>query len=194
MKKTLLFILFIACISAQSGLTFIGGLNMATIKYNDDDIGDQITVSSNMLVNVGVEKMVGAMMVGGAFVQRGAKIEMEILGIDVKGSDSYNYLSIYGIYPLISQQSFSAFGGLQVGYGIGGMAEIEVAGDSDSEKIDGDALALDYGLLLGADIMLNANMGIRASYYLGLADVSKDADSDLNFKNRGLTISILYKM
>jgi hypothetical protein len=37
-------------------------------------------------------------------------------------------------------------------------------------------------------------MGIRASYYLGLADVIKDADSDLNLKNRGIGISLLYSL
>ena len=37
--------------------------------------------------------------------------------------------------------------------------------------------------------MFNTNVGIRASYYLGLADVVGGAD--LEFKNRGIGISLL---
>lgn len=194
MKKSLTTILLITGLFAQGGFTFVGGLNMATIQYNDSDVGDAIDVSTNMVLNIGAEAMAGPLKVGGAFVQRGAKFEMELLGIKVEGSDIYNYLSVYGIYPLLIQEGLSAFGGLQLGYGIGGTAKLKILGESDSEKIDGDALALDYGLLLGVDFMLNANMGIRASYYLGLADVAKDITSDINYKNRGIGINILYKM
>jgi hypothetical protein len=42
--------------------------------------------------------------------------------------------------------------------------------------------------------MLNANMGVRASYYLGLADVVEDTDSDLNWKNTGIGILLLVKL
>jgi len=42
--------------------------------------------------------------------------------------------------------------------------------------------------------MLNDKMGIRASYYFGLADIAKDVDSDYNFKHVGIGISLLLKM
>jgi hypothetical protein len=88
----------------------------------------------------------------------------------------------------------SAFGGFQLGKCIGGKTEASFAGESDSEDLKGEDFALDYGLLLGIDYSINANMGVRASYYLGLADVAEDLDSDFNYKNTGIGISILYKM
>jgi len=39
---------------------------------------------------------------------------------------------------------------------------------------------------------LNASIGIRASYYLGLADVVKDLDSNYNYKNTSVGINLLF--
>ena len=47
---------------------------------------------------------------------------------------------------------------------------------------------------MGVDYSINANMGVRASYYLGLADVAEDVDSDFNYNNTGIGVSLLYKM
>jgi len=77
---------------------------------------------------------------------------------------------------------------------LGGKTEISFDGNSESEDLEGEDFELDYGLLLGVDYMLNTNMGVRASYYLGLADVVKDLDSDFNFTNTGIGISLLFKM
>jgi len=190
MKKSLTILLLVTGLFAQGGITIVGGLNMGSIKYNDSDLADLIDISMKMGLSVGAETMAGPLKVGGAFVQRGTNSSIEILGEKIEGSNTYNYLSGYALYPYAIQEGLSAFGGLQAGFYLSGSGEVE----GESYDLESDDIGLDYGLLLGVDYMLNTNMGIRASYYLGLADVVKDADSDLNFKNRGIGISLLYSL
>ena len=95
---------------------------------------------------------------------------------------------------MVGWEPNEGFGGFQLGKCNEGKFEMSFAGESESEDLKGEDFELDYGLLLGVDYMINTNMGIRASYYLGLADVVKDNDSDLNFKNRGIGISLLYSL
>ena len=179
---------------AQGGLTIVGGLNMGRIKYNDSDVADEVDVSMKMGFSIGAETMAGPLKIGGGFVQRGANVEVVLYGEKFEGSDTFNYLSGYGLYPFSIQEGLSAFGGFQLGKCIGGKVEFSIAGESESEDLKGEDFALDYGLLLGVDYSINANMGVRASYYLGLADVAEDVDSDFNYNNTGIGVSLLYKM
>ena len=190
MKKSLTILLLVTGLFAQGGITIVGGLNMGSIKYNDSDLADLIDISMKMGLSVGAETMAGPLKVGGAFVQRGTKSSIETSGVKVEGSNTYNYLSGYALYPYAIQEGLSAFGGLQTGFFLSGSGEVE----GESYDFDSDDIGFDYGLLLGVDYMFDTNMGIRASYYLGLADVIKDADSDLNLKNRGIGISLLYSL
>jgi len=185
---------------AQGGLTIVGGLNMGSIKYNDSDMADEFDVSMKMGFSIGAETMAGPLKVGGGFVQRGANVEVVFInsitqyGEKFEVSETINYLSGYGLYPFSIQEGLSAFGGFQLGKCIGGKAEFSIDGESESEDLKGEDFALDYGLLLGVDYSINANMGVRASYYLGLADVVEDVDSDFNYKHSGIGVSLLYKM
>jgi hypothetical protein len=194
MNKSLTILLIVTSLFAQGGFTIVGGLNMGSAEYNDSDLADAIDISMKPGLSMSAETMVGPLKVGGGFVQRGANIEADFLGETLEGSDTYNYLSGYGLYPYSIQEGLSAFGGFQLGKCIGGKTEISFDGNSESEDLEGEDFELDYGLLLGVDYMLNTNMGVRASYYLGLADVVKDLDSDFNYTNTGIGISLLFKM
>ena len=193
MKKSLIIMLLVTGLSAQGGFTIVGGLNMGSTKFNDSDIADEIDLFLKLGLSVGAETMVGSFKVGGAFVQRGSKLEIDLFDEKLEGSDTYNYLTGYGLYPYSINEGLAVFGGFQLGTFIGGKSEITFLGESESEDLEADNFALDYGLLLGVDYMVNANIGVRASYYLGLADVAKDVESDLNFKNTGIGIALLYK-
>jgi opacity protein-like surface antigen len=190
MQKPILTLFLITGLFAQGGFTIVGGLNLGSVQYNDSDVADLFDISMKVGLNIGAETAVGPLKVGGALVQRGAKMEMSFLGETFTGSDTYNYLTAYGIYPYAIKEGISAFGGLQLGKAIGGTSEF----DGDSETLNSDDFALDYGLLIGLDYMINTKMGVRASYYLGLADVIKDVDSDFNFKNTGIGLALLYNL
>ena len=105
---------------AQGGITIVGGLNMGSVEYNDSDLADAVDISMKPGLSMSAETMVGPLKVGGGFVQRGANIEADFLGETLEGSDTFNYLSGYGLYPYSIQEGLSAFGGFQLGKCIGG--------------------------------------------------------------------------
>ncbi len=186
MKKFIFLLALITGLSAQTGMTVMGGMNLSAIKYNDSDLADAVDVSSSIGLCVGAEKIIGPMILGGAFVQRGSKLE----AFGDKVTMTFNYLSAYGLYHYPIQETLSIIGGLQFGSSLGGKFQNE-----ESEDIESDELNLDFGLLLGANYMFQSNMGVRGFYYLGLADVAADAESSSdNFKNRGFGFALLYKM
>ena len=125
MKKSLTILLLVTGLFAQGGITIVGGLNMGSIKYNHSVMADLIDISMKMGLSVGAEKMAGALKVGGAFVQRGTKTSTKISGEIRKGSDTYNYLTGYALYPYAIQERLSAFGGLQAGFFLSGSGEVE---------------------------------------------------------------------
>ena len=192
MKKFIIPFILITGLSAQMGITVVAGLNLSTIKYNESDLEDLFDITSQIGLAIGAEKMLGPVNVGAAFVQRGTKTSFDFFGETIEVTQTFNYLALHGLYPYSVMDELSVFGGLQLGIGLGGTAEFETG----SEDIDSGDMALDYGLLLGADYTFMPNIGVRLSYYLGLADVdaSEIATSDTNFKNRSIGINLFYKL
>lgn len=192
MKKFIIPFILITGLSAQMGITVIGGLNLSTIAYNESDMEDLFDITSQMGLAIGAEKMLGPVNVGAAFVQRGTKMSFDFFGTSFESTQTVNYLALHGLYPYSVMEALSVFGGLQLGIGLGGTVEFE----GETEDIESGDTAMDYGLLLGADYMFMPNIGVRASYYLGLADVdaSDEATSETNWKNRSIGISLLYKL
>ena len=177
---------------AQIELKIVGGLNFGSVRYNDKDIADNVDVSTKTGLIIGLETIGRPFNIGVAYVKRGAKYEVD--GLDLKVSESYNYLTGYLILPISIQKELSAFGGCQIGISLGGISEVELYGVSESVDLEADDFNTDFGLLFGADYMLNPKIGVRASYYLGLSDVANGIESDYNFKNRGIAINFLYKI
>ena len=192
MKKFIIPLILITGLSAQMGITVIGGLGLNTAKYNDSEVEELFDITSQIGVAIGAEKMLGPVNAGAAFVQRGSMLSLDFLGETLEITQTINYLAFHGLYPYSVMDALSVFGGLQLGYGLGGKSEF----DDESEDIESGDLALDYGLLLGADYMITPAIGVRVSYYLGLADVAKgdDITSDDNWKNRSIGINLLYKL
>ena len=140
-----------------------------------------------------VETLGSPFVIGGKFIQRGANFK--VIDYDYEGSDTYNYLSGYLLYPVSIQKQLSIFGGCQFGKCIGGTSKYESGEISEAVDLDAKDFALDFGVLFGVDIMFNSSGGVRGSYYIELSNVigAADVPSDENFKNRGLEISLLYK-
>jgi len=199
MKKQLLILLFITVVLttnllAQIELTIVGGVNLATIKYNDNSVDNNVDISMKSGLIIGLETVGGPFIVGGAFTQRGANFKTEFYGNEFEGSDTYNYITGYILYPVAVQNVLSLFGGCQLGKSIGGTAKYEDDYDSETYDLKAEDFTLDIGLLFGADFMLNSNVGARASYFIGLSDVIDGVVADNNFKNRGIGFCLLYKL
>ncbi|NOZ08114.1 MAG: PEGA domain-containing protein [FCB group bacterium] len=171
--------------SGKRGLQFIVGINSGTIIYNDKTFTDLIKVSGIVGVYVGVEHRMGPLMTGAAIVQRGAAVSVDILGFE--GTDRYNYLSAFVTLPIKIGNQLYLYGGGSFSTMVSGTTE----DSSGSYKLDTKAFDNDFGVILGMDYMINARIGLRGEVYVGLVDVMLDTASDLNFKNRGFTVSLL---
>ena len=199
MKKLLLILLFISTVLAinllaQMELTIVGGANLATVKYNDNTVDNDYDILMKPGLIFGVETVGGPFIIGGAYTQRGVIIKDKTSSDE--GSDSYNYLSAYILYPVTVQNVLSLFGGCQLGKFISGSATIEDGNGSETYNLEAEDYALNFGLVFGADFMLNSNVGARASYFIGLSNVIGAAGfpSDYNYKNRGIGLCLLYKL
>tara|TARA_B100001287_G_C22579948_1_gene480451 strand:- start:279 stop:863 length:585 start_codon:yes stop_codon:yes gene_type:complete len=191
MKLLLISIFIISNIFAQNGFTLVGGYNMSKIKYNDDDVAENVDIDSKGTINVGLETRSGNLILGGSFLQRGSQFEFSLMGYEFEGYDIYNYGAVHILYPTSLGEGFEGFGGIQAGLPLGGEVHIESGADDETEDIDADELSFDAGLLLGANFMINEQFGLRASYYMGLTDVADGTNDDENYKNNTLSFSVL---
>ena len=194
MRVFIISVFMLSNIFAQSGLTVIVGYNMSKIKYNNDDVSENVDIDNRSGFNISLETRSDNLIAGASIVQRGAEYELDLMGYEFNGYDSYNYGALHILYPIAMGSGLEGFGGLQVGFGLGGEAHIASGGNDETEDIDFDELGIDAGLLVGANYMLNEKFGIRASYYLGLTDVVKDLDDDANYKNNTISLSAFMKL
>jgi len=200
MKKHLLILLFSfvvlsTSLLAQIELTIVGGINISKVKYNDNAVDNDVVISNKPGFIIGIETIAGPFNIGGNYIQRGVNYEFtdEYLG-ELTQKDNFNYLSGYLLYPVSIQKKFALFGGCQLGKALGGTQVLEGDDISDSNVLKADEFNLDFGLLLGADFMLNINIGVRASYYIGLSDIAEGVPTNNNLKNRGIGLCLLYKL
>ena len=184
-------IFLLSNIFAQSGFTLIGGYNSSKVKYNDDDVAEGFDINSKGTINIGLETRSGGLILGGSFLQRGSEFEFSLMGYDFEAYDIYNYGAVHILYPNRLGDGFEGFGGIQAGLPLGGETHIETGGNDETENIDTDQLSFDAGLLFGANIMINEQFGVRASYYMGLTNVAAENDDDANYKNNTLSFSVL---
>ena len=202
MKLIITSIFLVSSLFAQNDLTVILGLNQSNYTYNDNDYIDNTDVDYMSGFNLAVEKPIGSLVFGAGFNQRGVKLSTELQGygysVDIEGEEKINYLTLHSIYPISIQSGLSAFGGLQLGKGLGGDYRIRASGggssEDESEDIDSDELAIDYGVLLGIEYMINEQIGVRGAYFKGLSDVSEENVEDDNFKSNTISISLTYKL
>ena len=198
MKIILLNILFISAIFAQNGLTVVGGLNQSNNTFEEDDVGD-VDINYMNGYNLTVEKSFGIAKFGVGLNQRGVKLNAEEsdmgMSLNMEVEQTLNYLTLHAVYPYAIQEKITVFGGVQLGKGLGGEANMKISmsflgeteSSDESEDIDAEEMDLEYGLFLGGDYMINEKIGVRASYFKGLSDIAEDASS----KNNTISVSLL---
>ena len=202
MKIMLLNILFISTIFAQNGLTVVGGLNQSNNTFEEDDVDDDVDINYMNGYNLTVEKSFGIAKFGVGHNQRGVKLNQKVsdmgITISVDGEQTLNYLTLHAVYPYAIQEKITVFGGVQLGKGLGGEANMKISisflgeteSSDESEDIDAEEMDLEYGLFLGGDYMINEKIGVRASYFKGLSDIAEDASS----KNNTISVSLLFNL
>ena len=178
-------------------------------------------------IRLGIETKLFNWNLGLMFTQRNYKekavgtttfsdIELIDIQVDTKidRSVQMDYLSLYGTYPLVPGERVQIFGGLELGGYLKGSVNIKeeseatIAGEdieipAASEENNSDltnTMSTDYGLLVGGNFIISSSISIRASYYMGLADMFKDIDPSeeeeyvysVKGQHRGIQFALVY--
>ena len=200
MKICLLNILFISAMFAHCGLTFVGGLNQSKQTIEED--ADDLDINYMNGYTLYVERSFGVVRFGIGLNQRGVKLNQEVsdmgITISVDGEQTLNYLTLHAVYPYAIQEKITVFGGVQLGKGLGGEANMKISmsflgeteSSDDSEDIDAEDMDLEYGLFLGGDYLVNDKIGLRVSYFKGLSETVEDSKA----KNNTISFSFFYSL
>jgi hypothetical protein len=169
----------------------MGGANLAWIGYNDDDVKEEVTVSPMVGGSAGLEGAAGSFRIGLTYIQRGSRYsDLPELDTNKEAHDLYNYLSLYVIRQFQAQDWPVILFGLQLGLCLGG----ESGWRDHLHRLEGHDFEFDYGLLVGLEHALSKRAGWRVSYYHGLGDVAKDIPAMSNWKNRGMSATLIYTL
>lgn len=203
----IVFVLTLATESFAQNFGVKGGLNLSTMlmKDNDKTYSDDFKMKPGFHIGATAEFPMTEMLsfeTGLLLSSKGFKLSRE----GYEGKVSLTYLDI----PLTGKAFFDigdikAFGvfGPYVGIGLSGKEKFDdtYEGEMETEERDvewgsdaeeSDFKRLDYGVIIGAGVELNA-IQIGLSYNLGLANISPSTEDGYKVSNRVLALSIAYK-
>ena len=214
MVQKILFFAFVnCCLSAQSGISIFAGLNRADISAATVSLGSPFAGGLNRSIEpdpdlglrLGIEKKIGNWGLGLSFTQRNYldKSQMKItvgeseFSYDITTTTNIvnyvqmDYITLYGIYPIMSSQRGKIFAGLELGTFLNGGVRREdnttiynssnlqqTISEFTEEAIDlTNVLSIEYGLLVGADLNISQYFSLRVSYYRGVSDIFESTDN-----------------
>jgi hypothetical protein len=190
-------------IRKDNPFSLIAGMNISDVRIRDIEIADATHIKVKPGAKFGLESRFGPVIVGAEFDQRGANYKYhleydEFPFFYFKIRDTYNYFSFYGLLSYSLLPRLRIFGGLEAGDCISRTATAELDWGDDSEEETEDVppinLNWDYGLKVGADLMIFKSFGIRAAYYHGMNYIFEYTDIITNCKNRSGELSLIYKL
>ncbi len=181
-------ILLISTLAAQANRSLVGGVNLGNIQMNSRDYDAFLTTKMKTGFSVGMERKVGPLVAGAGVVQRGSTFEFDF-GPDGQQTIPmiFNYLNVYGLFPYSPFKRLTVLGGLQIGQFLNGTI------GEEKDTINRDEVSLDYGVIVGLDYYFTSQVGLRATYYHGMADIGKSGPSKDNMKHTGIGITLLLR-
>ncbi len=213
--KAILFVLFISLsLSSFSQMTLgvKGGLNLSNMLMKDDDetTSDDYKMTPGIhlgaTVAIPLVKDMLYLEPGLFFNMRGFRIKEESDGASVKGHLNLYYLDVpVNVMAIFGSDKFKFYGALgpYVGIGLSGKTKVtsEFEGEEETTKEtmkwgsgdDDDLKRLDFGASIGAGVIISG-IQIGLSYDLGLANISPYTENGFRIKNRGLRLSVGYRL
>lgn len=172
------------------------GVNLANVSV-DPDLEFDTKSNMGMIIAVPVEIGIGesfAIQPEVMFVQKGFKVEENILGLNFKTQMIINQIDIpiLAKYKFVNTESFQAYAaaGPVFGYALSGKQKIEALGQSEEEDIDFDEFGYNRFETLvsvgaGAGIPIGPGVIVLDLRYLfGLSDLN-DSEEDFEMRNNG---------
>lgn len=187
-----------ASLAAQTSLSVGGGLTLSEVQPSTP--GFDITPDSRIGFTAGVGytmPLAGsvALQIGGAYVQKGYKLNLELFGESLSATAKLDYLELTALakptFPLgaFMGEGSSSFH-LLAGPAVGISVSCSLGEEGDTEDCADDLAAMDFGLLAGAGIQMG-RFRLDATYTLGILNVAADSGDDddtESLKNRSIAL------
>jgi hypothetical protein len=173
--------------SLNTGLTLVGGVNFSTMTFNDKDIQKKAKVKFGQGYDFGIETGFKNFIAGISLTQYTANYQ---LVIPPELTDTYHYLTFYGLIPYSVIKPLIVFGGAQISNCLGRKVKVE----DISDCIDCNEYSLNYGIIAGVDFMFNSWIGLRTSYNYWLRNIENDFIEDKEFRLSGIRFNLLIKL
>ncbi|MBL7067899.1 MAG: hypothetical protein ISS29_08635 [Candidatus Marinimicrobia bacterium] len=178
----------------HTGLTIVGGINFSTMNFNDKDIQKKAEVTFGQGYDFGIETKFKNFVTGISLSQYTADYRLEIpvafFYMTPELTDTYHYLTFYGLIPYSVIKPLIVFSGAQVSNCIGRKVKVE----DISDCIDCNEYSLNYGIIAGVDLMFNSWIGLRTSYNYWLRFIENDLIEDKKFRLSGIRFNLLIKL
>ncbi len=196
---------------ASGQISVSGGLNLATLssKFEDESVDDNFSNLTGFHAGVSYKIQVGELFSvepGVNFVRKGTVQEYSVgtiaSTIDVESTVRMNYIDVpiyFNVHvPIGDRIKLLGSVGEYVGFGLSGKVDESTNDGTDDEwdlefgGDDGELQTIDFGLSFGAGLSFD-NLFFRASYDLGVANISNYNDDDTYIKNRNLKFTLGYR-
>jgi len=172
-----IFIVFILSSSLFAEIGVSAGVQYGGVTYNEE-ISEHMSITNGIGFNASIEKNIGPTLIGVGYFQQNYTENFNSQDYDdskFKNTVSTSYITSYVLYPY-EIWKFRFFGGLQIAQCLDVEDQI-----SREVPLSSDGYNLDFGFLIGSDIMITKRIGSRFSYYYGIAKLRKeDIDLDIN--------------
>ena len=196
MKKIITsFTLFlILSLSYSQSLTIFGGLNNSSARLIDDidwpSGYEQLSLSG---FNYGVESDLGSDWLGLGINSRGFGLKVPVgQSEDITYNYNFNYYTLHSILPISISEKMTIFGGIQAGFISSDYVSVD-EGNDDARILPPYVSRNDNGLMMGLQFWLTNEIGLRATYYHGLADFDTYTGAG-DISNNTSSISFVYKI
>jgi opacity protein-like surface antigen len=187
-------------VGAQNRIGIVGGLNFANV--NSDDLEAALSAETGADVSLanslgfGFGGVLGIVLSENAalhlqpmYIQKGAKIEVEIAGFDEDVKFKLAYLEV----PVMLKLTFGTSEAkpyVMAGPTIGYLLSAKVT-NGDEEDLKDTIKDFDFGLGFGAGVSFPAGNNmvfVEGRYALGLTNVDDDPDDPIDAKTKGIQI------
>lgn len=193
MTRHMIFILLlVASIYSQKGMVVVGGTNLADITMTHSNVDDAIDRGTAFGIQFGLEKLVGPVAIGVAYVERGINIKDFLLD-GTEFTAKMNYFTVSAKYQVKILEDIEVCVGGGFGKYLNGQTTSEYNGEVSTGTIDDSGFRIDYGAILGLNYWVTKTIGLRADYYHGLSDIDENQDLLFSGRHKGLQLDLLFR-
>jgi len=172
------------------GLVAVAGMNYSTVTFSDKTVRKSVDASFATGYDFGIENRFENLITGISLVQNTSSyylgINEDYLNNRSKLTDTFHYVTIYGIIPCTIYKKLNLLSGVQLSNCIGRNTTFSYI--SDVARINDP---FNVGLISGVDLMINLRFGLRITYNYWFRNIKNTYIDDSRFKLSGIRVNLL---